>query len=163
MEDGRRKTSRVSVEGMPKNTVTMDEVEKIFGGIGTLRKNRATGSPGVYLYTMRNIYTNDPAWPTGSAEVVFETYQDAQRAVKLLHNKQFDFGGLLKRIRVQPSYDWAPISSRVCQETCPKDRDDGFEEYWLAEGRDLTKLTLNELLVEKSEWRSEWMEAPSFD
>ena len=159
MEDGRRKTSRVSVEGMPKNTVTVEQVEKIFGGIGPLRKNRVTGSVGVYLYMMRNIYTTEAAWPTGSAEVVYQTYQDAQRAVELLHNKQFDFGGILKCIRVHPSYNWAAISSRVCQDPCPEERDDGFEEYCLAEGRDLTKLTLKELLDEKSEWRSDWMEA----
>ena len=87
---GGQSDNQIFVQGMPKD-VTEDDVSQFFGSIGTIKNDRKTGKPRIFLYTDRN--TGEPK---GEGTVTFEDPQAAQQAIQWFNGKEFNSGGPIK-------------------------------------------------------------------
>ena len=146
LEDGRIKTSRIFVQGLPKDFLEED-VEELFGRIGTIRTDENTDKPQIDLYMTRNRRFHEPSRPAGQAQITFDYPRDARRAVELLHNMEFP-PGTRNYLRVLPCFDQARDNSR--KKESPEM--DDFDAYWYAEGREWTGFTLDEYITQWREW-----------
>ena len=85
--------------------------------------------------------------------IPFDYYKDAQRAVELLNNTLFN-SSTLHHITVVPQYDNVldirPVTPRPAG-WMPKSED--YDQYWWAEGRDVSELSGQQYDREKQRWR----------
>ena len=82
--------NQIFVQGMPTD-VTEDDVSQFFGSISTIKNDRKTGKPRIFLYTDRN--TGEPK---GEVTVTYEDPQAAQQAIQWFNGKEFNSGGPIK-------------------------------------------------------------------